>query len=81
MDLGAPGSAITSCKLGGGYIGMQGTSMATPHVAGAAALLFQQVPNATWEEAKEAILAGVDPLPSLDGLVLTGGRLNAAAAG
>ncbi len=37
----APGSSINSTKLGGGYISMQGTSMATPHVAGAIAIINQ----------------------------------------
>jgi subtilisin family serine protease len=59
---------------------LAGTSMATPHVAGAAALLFSLDPSATVSEVRAALLAGVDALPALDGRTVAGGRLNAAAA-
>lgn len=59
---------------------LSGTSMATPHVAGVAGLLFSMKPTATVTEVREAILAGVDPLPSLAGRTVTGGRLNAWGA-
>ena len=44
-DVVAPGVSITSTRKGGGYISMSGTSMATPHVAGAAALILQNKPE------------------------------------
>ena len=53
-----------------------GTSFAAPYVTGAAALLFSLKPSATVAEVRNALLAGVDPLPSLSGKTATGGRLN-----
>jgi subtilisin family serine protease len=58
------------------YAFLQGTSMATPHVSGAAGLLFSLKPTASVTEVREALLAGVDPVPSLEGKTVTGGRLD-----
>jgi subtilisin family serine protease len=52
-----PGVEITSCVPGGGYKTMDGTSMATPHIAGLAALLLQARPNATADELETAIVS------------------------
>ena len=57
-----------------------GTSMATPHVTGVAALLLSLAPQLTASQLKQVILATVDPLPSLSGTTVTGGRLDAASA-
>jgi subtilisin family serine protease len=76
VDLGAPGDDILSCQPGGGYQLLSGTSMATPHVAGACALAWGRFPNASNLQIKQLILLKADPLPSLAGRVLTGARLN-----
>jgi subtilisin family serine protease len=78
VDIGAPGSSIMSTIPAGGYIAYSGTSMATPHVTGAAALYKALYPQATAAEIKAAILNGATPTTSLTGKVLTGGRLNVA---
>jgi hypothetical protein len=77
VDLAAPGQAIFSTRMGGGYVTMSGTSMASPHVAGVAALLRAHNPAARVEDLRSALLDGTDVLSSLQGLVATGGRLNA----
>ncbi|HEU4841294.1 MAG TPA: S8 family serine peptidase, partial [Ilumatobacteraceae bacterium] len=63
-----------------GYSVLDGTSMATPHVSGAAALAKAAFPDATAAGLKALLLRTVDARPSLAGLVATGGRLNANAA-
>jgi len=54
-DLVAPGVGVISCVPGGGYESMDGTSMATPHIAGLAALLLQAQPRATNVQLEDAI--------------------------
>jgi subtilisin family serine protease len=63
-----------------GYASYQGTSMAAPHVSGVAGLLKAFDPGLNNIEIKNAILNSADPISSLSGKVLTGGRLNAFAA-
>jgi subtilisin family serine protease len=77
VDVAAPGVNILSCKAGNDYQLLSGTSMATPYVSGLAALLKSYNPGWTWDEIKTRILAGADPLSSLSGRTLTGGRINA----
>jgi subtilisin family serine protease len=74
-DVVAPGVGIISARPGGGYQSMDGTSMATPHVAGVAALLWQARPSATVDQIELAIRqtctkpVGQDPQRYGDGLV------------
>ncbi len=80
VDLGAPGSGILSTVPGGSYGHKSGTSMATPHVSGAAALVLSANPGLTAAEVKDILLADVDPVEALAGKTASGGRLNAASA-
>ena len=78
VDLAAPGSDILSCAPGGGYQLLSGTSMATPHVAGACALLLSVNPSLTVAALKEALFNTVEP--TLAGQCVSGGRMNVARA-
>jgi subtilisin family serine protease len=76
VDIGAPGVGIYSTLPDNRYGAYSGTSMATPHVAGAAALYASTHPGATALEIRNALLSSVLPTPSLAGITTTGGRLN-----
>jgi thermitase len=78
VDLGAPGSGIWSTTPSGTYASFSGTSMATPHVTGAAALYSALNPGATAQQTRAAILqsASSTPTSSMSGITVTGGRLN-----
>ncbi|MEE2641165.1 MAG: S8 family serine peptidase, partial [Planctomycetota bacterium] len=80
VDLAAPGSSIYSTLPGNSYGTYSGTSMATPHVAGVVALVKSHYPNLGYQEIIDRIYDSVDVLPNLSGLMVTGGRLNAAGA-
>ena len=75
VDIAAPGVNILS-TVPGSYGSKSGTSMATPHVAGAALLVASQYPEASNEELKARLYGGADKIAGLDGKVVTGGRLN-----
>ena len=79
VDLGAPGVDILSCRRGGGYQLMSGTSMATPHVAGACGLLLSRNPSLTVEQMESALLRTVD-VPAIPLTCVSSGRMNIARA-
>lgn len=78
VHLGAPGVEVFSCWNGSNtdYRTINGTSMAAPHVVGAAALVLANNPSASVIELRRRILNGVVPIPSLTNVTVTGGRLN-----
>ncbi len=80
VDVAAPGVSIISTIPGGGWGPLTGTSMAAPHVSGAAALMLAHEPQARPQDLKDAILATAVPLPAFDALTVSGGRLDVAAA-
>jgi subtilisin family serine protease len=76
VDVGAPGSSIQSTLPNNTYGAYSGTSMATPHVAGAVALYKAINPTASATQIQAAILNSATPTASLSGRTVTGGRLN-----
>ncbi|MBA4387851.1 MAG: hypothetical protein C0404_07710 [Verrucomicrobia bacterium] len=92
VHLGAPGVSIystyptymtaemTASGYATNYETISGTSMATPHVAGACALVKSHVPGISAQDLKGVILETADPVPSLQGVTTTGARLNVRSA-
>jgi subtilisin family serine protease len=80
VHVAAPGAAIVSTWLENGFRDASGTSMATPHVAGIAALVLSKESNITVAKLKERLIGAVDPLPELKAKCISGGRINAAKA-
>ncbi len=80
VELGAPGVYVMSTIRNGGYGYMSGTSMATPHVSGAAALTLAACSSLTTAQLVTTMVGAVDPAASLAGKTSTGGRLNAYKA-
>lgn len=87
VDIGAPGLNVYSTMVGNVYsdkvvdlasisVDWDGTSMAAPHVAGAAALYWGANPSKTWQEVKEAVMNSATPVPALKSKIVTGGKLN-----
>jgi subtilisin family serine protease len=80
VHVAAPGKEILSTWLGGEYEEHSGTSMATPFVAGVAALVLSAEPGLSMKELRERLINTVDKLDSLRGKIASGGRVNAARA-
>ena len=76
VDIAAPGSEILSSTPANTYSTYSGTSMATPHVAGALALYASLIPDASFQDLKAQLLASTDAISALEGKCLSGGRLN-----
>lgn len=90
VDIGAPGVKVFSTTVGSQYndtvidfAGIKatwdGTSMAAPHVAGAAALYLSMHPEKTFAQVKEAILNTAKPISAVNGKVVSNGKLNVEA--
>ncbi|MGS0692112.1 S8 family serine peptidase [Shewanella sp. 30m-9] len=80
VDMGAPGSAILSTTPGNTYSTYSGTSMATPHMTGAAALVWSINPDLTPLEMKQLLMDSGDANTALAGKTVAGTRLNVANA-
>lgn len=78
VDLAAPGVGIYSTAPDNNLLSLSGTSMAAPHVTGAAALYASRNPDASAEDIRNALLATAvaTPTASMSGRAATGGRLN-----
>lgn len=88
IELGAPGISVVTTSNGGGSGSTTGTSFSSPLTAGVIALLYSAPcaslaalshadPKAAADQVRMALLDGVDPIASLSGITVTGGRLNA----
>ena len=79
IDIGAPGNVILSTHINNRYRTLSGTSMATAHVSGVAALIISKRPSLTHEEVRQILLSTTDPITESPELV-GAGNLNAARA-
>lgn len=76
VHIAAPGEGINSTYPASSYATISGTSMATPHVTGAIALLASQDPTLSPTELRKRLLASATPTTSVATTTRTGGRLN-----
>jgi thermitase len=90
VDIGAPGVKVFSTTVNQNYSDVvvdkfgfkatwDGTSMATPHVAGAAALYWSAHPEKTWQDVKTALLVSAQKIPALRGKVSSEAKLDVDA--
>ena len=80
VDLFAPGAMVYSTTPVHKYEEMSGTSMATPHVSGVAALIASKYPEASNQEIKDRIIYSADQVKDMRDKSVSGGRLNAFRA-
>ena len=80
VQVTAPGTSILSTLPGSGYGYLDGTSMATPHVAGVAALVAARNPTWTGSQIRDRILGTTRSVAGLSGKAWTGGVVDAGAA-
>ncbi|NBO39240.1 hypothetical protein EBU99_11725 [bacterium] len=80
VDVAAPGRSILSTIPGNKYATYSGTSMATPHVAGVAALLWAAAPSKSLAEVRSAIISKSSPVSALSGKVASGGVVDLKSA-
>ena len=79
IDIGAPGNVIVSTHINNRYRPLSGTSMATAHVSGVAALIISKRPSLTHQEVRQILIGTTDPITESPELV-GAGNLNAARA-
>jgi len=80
VAIGAPGVDILSTWPGNEYEEKSGTSMATPVVAGVAALVAAHEPRLSVDDLRKRIVSSVDKIDALKAKITSGGRINAAKA-
>jgi subtilisin family serine protease len=80
VAIAAPGVEILSTWLGNQYEEKSGTSMATPVVAGVAALILAENPRMSVDDLRKKLMDSTDPIVALKGKTVSGGRINAAKA-
>lgn len=80
VHLAAPGDGVYSTVPGNKYASLSGTSMACPHVAGAAALVWSMNPKMSHKEVKARLMDSVDKISGMESKTITGGRLNVGKA-
>lgn len=76
VHIGSPGVYMLSTLPGGYYGSMSGTSMAAPFISGVAAMMMRDSPNMLGYQLKTLMMAQVDQISHLNGIVTSGGRVN-----
>ena len=80
VHVAAPGEGILSTWIGGNFVYLNGTSMATPYVAGIAALMKAANPSLGYAAIRSGLISSSDSVEALQGKVVANGRVNAYRA-